>query len=333
VRGRLPKGLEVCEAGCAQPWDYWPVFGGLAIGFGTGSRWAETVRLRWTADGTHWEALAVPPGLLQDYGSIFSDGSATGAFAAVYHIGRGRLWRTVDRGRTWRKVTGIANWPDLVTIESGAGRFLAVVDDPARLFVSDDGWAWAEVTPLAANLIGGAPGDSLSIGMIRGDAAGFVATVEDYDTDESWFTTSVDERTWTEPRSLAGTACDDVVRVPSGYLCLSDVYSNDPATGIWASPDGAAWRYVGHHDGTIELLPEGGFIASTWAHGRLSYSYSVDGVAWSRPVNSPKHAYFEARSGRTLFVWRWVGLWSARLPDAPGDAVRSRHPSWRREWR
>ena len=127
VHGQLPRGLVLCEAGCKDAWGFWPVFGGLAFGFGT--RW------RWSTDGTRWQVLNVPRANLDFWsgGWLQSDGTDAGAFAYAADAGRWRLWRTVDRGGTWREVTGVKGWPDDLQLVAGAGRFLALSDDLVRL--------------------------------------------------------------------------------------------------------------------------------------------------------------------------------------------------------
>jgi hypothetical protein len=340
VHGRLPQGLVACEAGC-PPWGFWPVFGGLAIGFGTGdgkSDGSGPVRLLWTADGTRWQAISAPKGLLE--GWLQSDGTDTGAFAYAADGDRMRLWRTVDRGRTWRQVTGVTDWPEYLQLAAGAGRFLATSQDsdPLRLFVSDDGWAWTEVVPLPSNFVGSIRSTDTNGGWqvdLQGDAAGFVADVGG-PGEREWFTTSPDGRTWTPPRELA-PYCATLYRVLSGFVRFSSGDDCDrDQSEILTSTDGTTWQSRGLVDARWdgpELLPVG-FVVTRWIvdetddsgiseAGWLAYSYSRDGVTWSDLGKVPgKNTRFDALGSDRVFAFgSYFGgssgdssCWSAELP-------------------
>jgi len=346
VRGRLPRGLLLCEDGCRNPWGYWPVFGGLAFGFGAGGQAGRPgpVRWRWSADGTRWQSLNVPGGVLGGWeGWLWSDGTDTGAFAYEGDIGTRLLWRTTDRGRTWRKATGVASWPSDLELVAGSGRFLAASSDPdpVRLFVSEDGWAWDEVLPLPANFAAGrlhSDGDeSMTSVVLQGDPSGFVADLSG-PSDEEWFSTSPDGRTWTPPRDL-DVYCVSLFRLSPGFVKFSGGPDCDKdRSAVLTSPDGITWQSRGSVDarrGDIELLPVG-FVMRRWTEAeggeasgtaRLAYSYSPDGVTWSDLGTVPgEDAWFDALGSNAVFAFGPSGSWTAQLPNPSPHNDRSGGP-------
>jgi hypothetical protein len=344
TQGTFPADFG-CPGGCS--WGLVPVFGGLALTYGTDDPKDEVMRWGWTGDGQHWRALK---GLPQDTEWLEPDGTPNGAFAFTESYVDGErqtaLWRTIDGGVTWQWVTDTTAWEPFgygtFGYERSNGHNLMVTAgkrsnghdlmvSAGKAFASDDGWSW-QAAPLP-NL---APLEGV---RIDGTETGFIAQWRT--TAGSMFSTSGDGRAWTAPLPYPSEA-RLVYRVPWGFVAFemeggtpSDPFSTDQVglVAVWTSNDGRSWtrrQTIGQSsrwDDLMEFTAElhavpGGFVLYQFSQHDLVL-FSRDGVTWVK-VNVPKNCGLAAGPGDGDTV-RWGSLvclaygkwefWQTQMPS------------------